>query len=92
MTHFKLVRSSEMYESSAHEDNGVSIGDTEVYLASHVVSNYIVAEGLGAKFVANSHRHSTLFWKFCRHTDTGPEYVSFKRGASGRMYCEAVSF
>jgi hypothetical protein len=95
MSHFKLLSSSEIFESPVHEDNGVSIGDTQSYLCSATASAALnKARPAGTPFKAASFTNRKWFDKFCKHADhNSPEYVSFSKGLrTNRWYAQAVSF
>ena len=95
MSHFKLIRTDDMFESPAHEDNGVSIGDTQLFLCSATASAALnKARPAGHSFVANNSSNVKWFKKFIRHADHNyPEFVKFARGLkTDRWYAQAVSF
>ena len=96
MSHFKLIRTSEIFESPAHEDNGVAIGDTQVFLCSATASRALTkARPRGTAFTADASRNVKWFKKFMHHADhNSPEFVRFARGVSkyDRWYAEAVAF
>ena len=91
MTHFKLVRTSDIYESAMHEDNGVSIGGLSVYLLSKTATKALMdARPAGKKFTATIGRNEKWLDKFIKHTGETPEQITFAPGKSGRWYAQAM--
>jgi len=96
MSHFLLISSSEIFESPAHEDNGVAIGDTQVFLLSKTAAAALnKARPAGTPFTASWQQNVKWFTKFTEHADhNSPEYVRFARGTkhTDRWYAHAVAF
>jgi hypothetical protein len=95
MSHFRLIRSEEIYESQMHEDVGSPIGDEQIYLCSATASAALdKSRPKGTSFTANNWHCRKWFDKFLHHADHNcPEYVYFAKGVrSGRWFAKAVSF
>ena len=89
--HFTYVNSAEIFESLAHEDNGVALGYVDYYRVGCCVDDFIVRRNLPDMFQADCSRNRWLYDMFCQRTGCNPEYIRFVR-ESGEMRVRAVFF
>jgi hypothetical protein len=91
---FIEVRSEPMYESPAHEENGLSIGDCKIFRLSAALSAELSEQKpAGRSFQSNASRDARWFHIAETATQSAPEQVTFKRGLkSDRWYASALYF
>ena len=88
---FHKIRSSEMFESPAHEDNGVSIGDVGVYYVEDL-GDYLQRHAQPCNMIINNNEKRELFDLLCKIGDLGsPDQITLKPGLrTDRMYISCM--
>lgn len=91
MPHFRLVKIDDILNGPV--DYSAPMGGTATYHCSLSVDKALLRHRpAGKKFTATPWSNKMWYSKFCAHTKTDPEYVTYARGNSGKWYAQAVSF